>query len=171
MRTYFIDKDKNEHVIDLTRTTVHNSDLVEFKYSYLEDQKLTKEQNVFIRKLAGQYFVSLDNKRWKKLARQDAPTIMLNINTVYDVYRGYKPSGLSGDDEGGLKTQMPGKVIKIPVKVGEKVAKGQTLIVLEAMKMENEIKASYDGLVKEIYVKEGQALDNGVMMMELEKSE
>jgi biotin carboxyl carrier protein len=169
MRTYFIDNDKNEHVIDLTRTTVHSSDLVEFKFSYLEEQKLTKEQNVFVRKLAGQYFVSLDNKRWNKLARQDAPTIMLNVDQVYDVFRGYKPSGLSDGDEGGLKTQMPGKVIKIPVAVGTEVKKGETVIVLEAMKMENEIKASYDGTVKEIYVKEGQALDNGVLMMELEK--
>ena len=169
MRTYFIDSDKNEHVVDLTRTTVHSSDLVEFKFSYLEDQKLTKEQNVFVRKLAGQYFVSLDNKRWNKLARQDAPTIMLNVDQVYDVFRGYKPSGLSDGDEGGLKTQMPGKVIKIPVEVGTEVNKGETVIVLEAMKMENEIKASYDGVVKEIYVKEGQALDNGVLMMELEK--
>ena len=169
MRTYFIDSDNNEHVVDLTRTTVHSSDLVEFKFSYLEDQKLTKEQNVFVRKLAGQYFVSLDNKRWNKLARQDAPTIMLNVDQVYDVFRGYKPSGLSDGDEGGLKTQMPGKVIKIPVAVEAEVKKGDTVIVLEAMKMENEIKASYDGVVKEIYVKEGQALDNGVLMMELEK--
>ena len=169
MRTYFVDKDNNEHVIDLTRTTVHNSDLVEFQYSYLDEQKLTKQENVFIRKLAGQYFVSLDNKTWKKLARQDAPTIMLNVDTVYNVYRGYKPSGLSDGDEGGLKTQMPGKVIKIPLSVGSVVKKGDTLIILEAMKMENEIKASYDGVVKEIYVKEGQALDNGVLMMELER--
>ena len=169
MRTYFVDSDKNEHIIDLTRTIVHNSDLVEFHYSYLDEQKLTKSQNVFIRKLAGQYFVSIDNKKWKKLARQDAPTVMLNVDTVYDVYRGYKPSGLSGGDEGGLKTQMPGKVIKIPVNIGDKVSKGQTLIILEAMKMENEIKASFDGIVKEIHVQEGQALDNGVLMMELDK--
>ena len=169
MRTYFIDNDSNEHVVDLTRTTVHSSDLVEFKFSYLEEQKLTREQNVFVRKLAGQYFVSLDNKKWNKLARQDAPTVMLNVDQVYDVFRGYKPSGLSDGDEGGLKTQMPGKVIKIPVSAGDEVVKGQTVIVLEAMKMENEIKASYDGVVKDIYVKEGQALDNGVLMMELEK--
>ena len=103
MRTYFIDSDSNEHVIDLTRTTVHSSDLVEFKFSYLEDQILTREQNVFVRKLAGQYFVSLDNKKWNKLARQDAPSIMLNVDQVYDVFRGYKPSGLSDGDEGGAK--------------------------------------------------------------------
>ena len=169
MRTYFIDSEKNEHIIDLTRTTVHNGNLVEFHYSYLDDQKLTKQQRVFIRKLAGQYFVSLDQKKWNKVARQDAPSIMLNVDTVYDVFRGYKPSGLSGADEGGLKTQMPGKVIKIPVSTGESVKKGQTLIVLEAMKMENEIKASFDGVVKDILVEEGQALDNGVLMMELDK--
>ena len=55
----------------------------------------------------------------------------------------------------GLKTfaKMPGKVIKIPVTAGSEVKKGETVIVLEAMKMENEIKASYDGVVKEVYVK------------------
>ena len=51
---------------------------------------------------------------------------------------------------------MPGKVIKIPVNIGESVRKGQTLIILEAMKMENEIKASFDGIVKEIHSQRGR---------------
>jgi len=169
MRTYFIDDEKKEHVIDLTRTHLHSHDLVEFTYSVLEDQKLINKQNVFVRKLAGQYFVSLDNKKWNKLARQDSPTIMLNVNKVYDVYRGYKPSGIMGGNEGELLTQMPGKVVSIPVEIGSKVEKGQTLIILEAMKMENEIKVSFAGIVKEIYVKEGDTLDNGVLMMEVDK--
>ena len=170
MRTYFIDEEKNEKVIDLTRTIVHSSDLVEFQYSCLEDQKLINPQNVFIRKLAGQYFVSLDNKKWKKLARQDAPTIMLNVNKVYDLYRGFKPSSLSASNEGDLLTQMPGKVVKILVSKGDAVKKGQTLLVLEAMKMENEIKCGIEGTVKEIYVKEGEALENGVLMIEVDKN-
>ena len=169
MRTYFIDEEKNEKIIDLTRTTIHSSDLVEFQFSCLEQQKLEKMQNVFIRKLAGQYFVSLDNKKWKKLARQDAPTIMLNVNKVYDLYRGFKPSSLSGGNKGDLRTQMPGKVVKILITKGEIVKKGQTLLVLEAMKMENEIKSGIEGAVKEIYVKEGQAIENGVLMLEVER--
>jgi biotin carboxyl carrier protein len=63
---------------------------------------------------------------------------------------------------------MPGKVVKILVEVGQTVQKGQTLVVLEAMKMENEIKCGLNGTIKAIHVKEGQALDQGVLMMEVE---
>ena len=63
---------------------------------------------------------------------------------------------------------MPGKVIKIKVKEGDEVKKGDTLLILEAMKMENEIKSGLEGVVKTIHCKEGQALDSGVLMMELE---
>ena len=169
MRNYFIDEDKNEHIIDLHRTVIHSSNLVEYTFSYLDEGKLVNTQNVFVRKLAGQYFVSEDNKQWKKLARQDAPNIMLNVNKVYQLFRGYKPSGMSGANEGELLTQMPGKVVKILVEEGQTVQKGETLIILEAMKMENEIKSSLNGVVKAIHVKEGQALENGVLMMEVEK--
>jgi biotin carboxyl carrier protein len=63
---------------------------------------------------------------------------------------------------------MPGKVIKIMAKIGDKVEKGQTLLILEAMKMENEIKSGTNGTVKAIHVKAGDALENGVLMMEVE---
>ena len=76
---------------------------------------------------------------------------------------------MSGGNEGELLTQMPGKVVKILVEEGQTVQKGETLIILRAMKMENEIKSSLDGVVKAIHVKEGQALENGVLMMEVEK--
>ena len=58
MRNYFIDEEKNEHIIDLHRTVVHSSNLVEYTFSYLDEGKLTSTQNIFVRKLAGQYFVS-----------------------------------------------------------------------------------------------------------------
>jgi len=168
MRTYLIDSDSNEHIIALLRTIKHSSELVEFVYSTVQESKEANEKSVFIRKLAGQYFVSFDKTQWKKLARQDLPTIMLNVDTVYNVYRGYKPSGLAGTSETELLTQMPGKVVKILVKEGEKVSPGDTLVVLEAMKMENEIKSAINGVVKKIYVKEEQALDQGVLMMEVD---
>ncbi len=168
MRTYLIDAEKNEEVIDLTRTLVHSSELIEFDFSKLEDNKLVKSQKLFVRKLAGQYFVSEDNKKWKKLARQAMPRKILNIDKVYDVYRGFKPSGLSGGNEGELLTQMPGKIVKILVSEGDQVTQGQPLIILEAMKMENEIKAGVDGVVKAIHVEEGVALDQGILMLEIE---
>lgn len=169
MRTYLIDSEKNEYVVDLTKTIKHSSEMVEFEFSTVKDREVVNKERIFVRKLAGQYFTSTDGIAWKKIARQDSPNIMLNVDRVFKLYRGYKPSGLGGADGGGLFTQMPGKVVKISAKVGDKVVKGQTLIILEAMKMENEIKSGIDGVVKAIHVKEGDALDNGVLMMEVEE--
>ena len=122
---------------------------------------------VYVRKLAGSYFSSFDKKRWKKLARQELPKHIVNVDTVYSVYRGYKPSGLSDNLSGALKTQMPGKVVKVLVKEGERVEPGQTLLILEAMKMENEIKAHVSGTVEKICINVGDALESGVLMIEL----
>ncbi len=63
---------------------------------------------------------------------------------------------------------MPGKVVQIGIKPGDKVTQGQTLLILEAMKMENEIKTSVDGTVKAVHVKVGDALEQGVLMIELD---
>ena len=54
---------------------------------------------------------------------------------------------------------MPGKVVKIPVKAGETVEAGQTLIIVSAMKMESEFKARKAGVVKSIHVAEGDTID------------
>ncbi len=169
MRTYLIDSEKNEYIIDLTKTRAHSAEMVEFEFRTIKDNKELNKETVFIRKLADQYFASTDGVHWNKLARQDSPSIMLNVDKVFKLYRGYKPSSLGGDSAGGLFTQMPGKVVKINSKVGDKVVKGQTLLILEAMKMENEIKSGIDGVVKAIHVKAGDALENGILMMEVEE--
>ena len=62
-----------------------------------------------------------------------------------------------------IKSQMPGKILK----VGDTVAKGQSLMVMEAMKMENEIKCLHDGVVKEVKVTEGQAVETGAELLSL----
>jgi biotin carboxyl carrier protein len=171
MRTYLIDPDKNEYIIDLTKTTAHSAELVEFEFRTIKDDTEINKETIFIRKLGGQYFASTDGVGWNKLARQDSPSLMLNVNKVFKLYRGYKPSGLGSGDESGLFTQMPGKVVKINCKIGDNVEKGQTLLILEAMKMENEIKSGVTGQVKAIHVKAGDALENGVLMIEVEPLE
>jgi biotin carboxyl carrier protein len=168
MRTYLIDNEKNEYIIDLTKTRTHSAEMFEFEFRTIKENKELNKETVFIRKLADQYFASTDGVKWNKLARQDSPSIMLNVEKVFKLYRGYKPSSLGGDNAGGLFTQMPGKVVKIMPKVGDQVVKGQTLLILEAMKMENEIKAGSDGIVKAIHVKAGDTLENGILMMEVD---
>ena len=67
-----------------------------------------------------------------------------------------------------IKAPMPGKVIKINVAENEKVRKNQTMAIVEAMKMENEIKASIDGTVKKIYCKPGDIVETQNPLIELE---
>ncbi len=168
MRSYLIDSEQNEFIIDLTKTIKHSSELVEFEFSAIGENKIIDNKSVYIRKLAGNYYCSFNNKSWRKLARQHVPKKILNVNRVFDHYRGYKPSGLSSGASGDLLTQMPGKVVKINVKEGDTVKAGDCVLILEAMKMENEIKTSVEGTVKSIHVKEGDALDSGVLMIEIE---
>ncbi|NJF26152.1 pyruvate/oxaloacetate carboxyltransferase [Thermococcus sp. Bubb.Bath] len=70
--------------------------------------------------------------------------------------------------EGVVTAPMPGKILRILVKEGEQVKTGQGLLILEAMKMENEIPAPKDGVVKKILVKEGDTVNTGDPMMEIE---
>jgi len=164
---YYLIENENEYIIDLTKTEILSSDLVEFEFSTLKKNELINKKTVFVRKLAGQYFASFDQQCWNKIPRQNMPRKMIYVDKVIDLYRGYKPSGLAASGEGDLNTQMPGKVVKILAKTGDQVSKGQTLLILEAMKMENEMRSNIDGVIKEIHVKEGQALEQGVLMIEI----
>jgi biotin carboxyl carrier protein len=69
---------------------------------------------------------------------------------------------------GSISSPMPGKVIKIGVKVGDQVFQGKTLAIVEAMKMENHINAPSDGVVKSVFIKEGDMVDGGMILMSLE---
>jgi biotin carboxyl carrier protein len=59
---------------------------------------------------------------------------------------------------------MPGKIVRVLVKAGDSVRARQGLVVMEAMKMENELRASADGLVAELPVREGQSVDAGTLL-------
>ncbi len=69
---------------------------------------------------------------------------------------------------GLLTTQMPGRVVRVLVAVGDAVKKGQPLLVVEAMKMENELKSPVDGTIGEVYVVEGVAVDSGARLLRVD---
>ena len=70
--------------------------------------------------------------------------------------------------EGSLVAPMPGKVIDLKVKKGSKVKSGDTLVILEAMKMEQSIKASKDGVIGEVFISKGDQVENGAVLMVME---
>jgi biotin carboxyl carrier protein len=70
-----------------------------------------------------------------------------------------------------IRTRMPGKVVAVHAKPGDVVQKGSRLVVLEAMKMENEIQAQGAGRVAAVHVKPGDAVEGGALLVELAPDE
>ncbi|WP_448378734.1 biotin/lipoyl-containing protein [Fervidobacterium sp.] len=80
------------------------------------------------------------------------------------------PVSTSSESGGGAKivSPMSGVILKVLVSEGQKVEYGQKVVILEAMKMENDIVSDKPGIVKKIYVKEGDNVDTGQVLVELE---
>ena len=70
--------------------------------------------------------------------------------------------------ESKVLSPMPGMVLGIFVKEGEEIKTGDKLLILEAMKMENVLKAKHDSIVQKIHVTTGQAIDKNQLLMEME---
>jgi 3-methylcrotonyl-CoA carboxylase alpha subunit len=84
---------------------------------------------------------------------------------VKDVYA----PAVDGQTEGGrLTAPMPGKVVSVAVKAGDRVAKGQILAVMDAMKMEHAIAAPQDGVVAEVLYAPGDQVAEGAELLKLE---
>ena len=76
--------------------------------------------------------------------------------------------GKGGKRRQRVDAYMPGRVVAVLVEEGAEVKAGQGVVVLEAMKMENEISAEHDGRIGKVHVQPGQAVDTGSPLFELE---
>ncbi len=79
------------------------------------------------------------------------------------------PASKPGTLENVISTPMPGVVVKIEVRVGQAVKAGETVVIFESMKMENNIVAPKDCVIKQILIKEGQDVAENVALMEYEE--
>lgn len=107
-------------------------------------------------------YVSADNaKRWVTVNGQ---TIMLTKSS------GARARGAGHEHASELVAPMPGQVRAVNVSEGESVIQGQTLLVLEAMKMEIRVQAPRDGKVIKLFVEQGQTVERDQMLIEIEAS-
>ena len=70
-----------------------------------------------------------------------------------------------------IRAQMPGKIVKVLVSVGQNVAAEQSLVIIEAMKMENELRSPIDGVVAAVEVSEGAAVETNALLVVVEPEE
>ena len=79
----------------------------------------------------------------------------------------HAPASTGASNKNSIKAPLPGTISAINVKVGDRVKRGDTLLVMEAMKMENEIVAPHDGAVKAISVDKGQNVNPGETLLKM----
>ncbi|MBL7103563.1 MAG: biotin/lipoyl-binding protein [Bacteroidales bacterium] len=126
----------------------------------------------------GVYSILYKNKSYNlELIRGKVPKTY-TINTLYNSYdvdimdaeakylNNRKHDDI--DDEAVISSPMPGKIVKIMVKAGDKVKAGDTVIIVSAMKMESEYKVKKDRIIKDVLIKNGDTIDGDQPLISLE---
>lgn len=106
----------------------------------------------------GRYTLWVDGFRYEVEALDERTRAIRELSGASAVPSGPAP----------LKAPMPGLVVRVAVQSGDVVIAGQGLVVMEAMKMENELRSSSAGRVKTVHVQPGTAVDKGALLIELE---
>jgi len=129
------------------------------------------EPNVYLLKNGHKIFQVFVSPQEKK----DAPMQVSSGGNDFEIklidpkrLRGAGIEGASADGAAEIKTAMPGKVARILAEQGAEIKKGEGVLIVEAMKMQNEMKAPKDGIVKEIRCAEGETVNAGDVLAVIE---
>lgn len=101
---------------------------------------------------------------WQVLLRGELYTVVVEDERMYELRRVQRQSG-AFVGVANIKSPMPGIIVKMPVEEGDNVKKGQTVAILESMKMENELKTPRDGIVKRVSVQKGQSVEKDQLLL------
>jgi len=133
---------------------------------------LSAETNQGVRSLlidGGQYEVavrSVGGDRYEVTSSAGTETLRVQDPLTHLAEQAHDKGASSGRRI--VEAYMPGRVVALLVEEGDEVTAGQGIVVLEAMKMENEIDAERDGVIAKIHVERGQAVERGDPLFELE---
>ena len=117
-------------------------------------------------------FLILDNGTVTE-ARTDGATVTIDGDRYTDLTadaRKWNPAGAASQAQGrsSIKALMPGKIVRVLVSVGDAVTASQGVLVIEAMKMQNEMKAARAGIVTEVHACENDTVEAGTLLLVIE---
>jgi biotin carboxyl carrier protein len=153
-----------------------------------------QESEVIVRRLDGRVFASVDGREYLLEVDELEPGLfhIKSDGRVFEVYVGPNgltdiggrqievsvrdpkrlsmsgPKGLAADGTIEIRSAMPGKVVRVLVGVGDTVAEGDGIVVVEAMKMQNELKTPREGTVREVRFSEGDTVNGGDLLAVIE---
>jgi biotin carboxyl carrier protein len=150
-------------ILNETRLSVNN---VEYNF-----ELLTLSEYSYLLKLNNQVFdltaVQSDNNSFKIYI--DGELVETTVRTALQekAYKLLEGSAGSQKKHTDVKAPMPGLILKIKKKEGERVEMGDSIVILEAMKMENDLKAHTSGMIEKIYITEGSAVEKGSLLFSI----
>jgi biotin carboxyl carrier protein len=164
----FAEHDGEHHEIEIKIEDLKVFARVGEKQYELEARQV--EPNTYLFNLAGRIYecyVAPKNVAGINRVRQGTKTFDLKLSDPKRL-RGALALGDAAEGTAQIITQMPGKVVRIVAAVGQEVKTGDSIIVVEAMKMQNEMKSPKDGVVKEIRAEAGATVNAGDVLAVIE---
>lgn len=152
----------SEYVLTINQKE-YRAEVSEINAEYALIRVNGREFRVDLQQLALSKLMPVETK--KSEARMEAAAAMPAVRPALE------PPPAGGDVSNIVKSPLPGLIIDVKVGAGEKVKAGQIIVVMEAMKMENQIQATIDGTVKKIFVKKGDNVAEGDTLIEIARSD
>ena len=130
---------------------------------------MTEKRKVIVDGQEFEVEVEVENGKW--LASVEGRTFEIEIPDSGPVVKKRRAAGGKKKKSGTVSANIPGKIVTIEVEVGQEVTEGQVILILEAMKMQNEIQAPVNGKVVSVNCEEGRSIEANVPLVVIEPKE
>ena len=152
---------------------LHNEDELKVKYRSLKNGDFISEidENIRIFDWSMDFIdVEISNTRYRSKISIEDDLLLVHTYKGNLLFKILPKFNIAQEEvvKGGLVAPMPGKVVEIKVKKGSSIKKGDTLVILEAMKMEHKVLAPDNGKIKEVLIKENEQVENGATLVVLD---
>ena len=143
------------------------------KYKSLKDGNFVSTESEIIRMFDWYedfIDVEISNVRYRSKITKDDDLLLIQTHKGNLLFKILPKFNITQEEaiKGGLTAPMPGKVVEIKIKKGSNIKKGDTLVILEAMKMEHKVLAPDNGKIKEVLIKENDQVENGQTLVVLD---